>query len=94
MAAASFCKLEVGRTVNGGGDDLIASGDRDVTLKKNQGEKSVWDHNFDILEVNYGVLLEMVPFFLPILLWELAKHHVLGTKFRVLNRRSAAAPPS
>ena len=85
--------------VNGGGGDLIASGDRDVAPKKNRGEKSVWDHNFDIFEVKYGVLLEMVSFFfLPILLWELAKHHVLGTKFGVLlemlDWRSAAAPPS
>ena len=37
--------------VNGGGGDLIASGDRDVVPKKNRGEKSVRGHNFDILEV-------------------------------------------
>ena len=82
--------------VNGGGGDLIASGDRDVVPKKNRGEiKSVWDHNFDILKVNnMGYYWRWSLFFLPVLLWELAKHHVLGTKFRVLNRRSAAAPPS
>ena len=51
--------------VNGGGGDLIASGDRDVAPKKNRGEKSVWDHNFDIFEVKYGVLLEMVSCFPP-----------------------------
>jgi hypothetical protein len=37
--------------------------DRDVAPKKNEEKKSVWDHNFDILEVKYGVLLEMVSFF-------------------------------
>jgi len=38
LAAAGFCKLEVGRMVNGGGGDLIASGDSDVVPKK-IGEK-------------------------------------------------------
>ena len=42
--------------VNGGGGDLIALGDRDVAPKKKGGEKSVWDQNFDILQVKYGVL--------------------------------------
>ena len=82
----------------GGGGDLIASGDRDVVPKKNRGEKSVWTTILIFGESNMGYYWRWSLFFLPILLWELAKHHVLGTNFSVLlemlDRRSAAAPPS
>jgi hypothetical protein len=49
---------------------------------KNRTEKRVWGHNFDILEVTYGVLLEMASFFfLLILILGVGKHLVWGIKY-------------
>jgi hypothetical protein len=70
----------IGSTVKEDGGDLDETGRDLVTMekKKKRGRKSGWNHNFNILEVKYGILLEV--FFVPVLIGELEKHHVLGNK--------------
>jgi hypothetical protein len=70
--------------VNGGGGDLIALGDRDVAPKKNREKKVFGTIILIFWKSNMGYSRRWSFFSLPILLWELAKHHVLRTKFGVL----------
>ena len=52
--------------------------------KKSRQKKPSWVHNFDILEVKYGVLLEMVSCFPPHTTLGVGKKNGWETKFGVL----------